>query len=426
VATTMTRVGSSRTRTPKFSVLMSNYNYGRYLMAAVDSVLDQTVSDFEIIIVDDGSTDDSPQIIEDLCKKDDRIRGVMQRNLGQAIGLNRAFAESRGRIICLLDSDDLWKPTKLERVGRAIADSPDAAVVQHQLYVIRHDSKRVKRFCPRLSSGKVVNDIATMKQIAWFVPTSGLAFPRAIYTKISPIPEHLTLCADAYVARAAVAHGRLFSIDTPLGYYRIHGANGWTGNPNRKNPDRMMLEEVMPAVLDHYRQNGIRNVSRKWMQATLRKDAVMDAHLLIHRIRQLKESYKRIAIYGAGSHTSWLLELLAATDIYPDRMPEVVAVIDHMAEKRPRVGGFAVQTPKDVPSSAFDAILLSTDSFQEPMRKRLRRAYRNPITIDLYEGVPNPSLQKVSIPDFVRFAGDQYRTGNKNAYPRAKDKRRAA
>ena len=99
---------------PLVSIILPTYNRSRYVAGAIDSVLNQTCSDWELVVVDDGSTDDTPQIVwryEALYPG--RIRRIGQRNLGVAPARNRGIRESRGTYVAFIDSDDLWHPTKL-------------------------------------------------------------------------------------------------------------------------------------------------------------------------------------------------------------------------------------------------------------------------------------------------------------------------
>src|ERR1700739_1253060 len=104
---------------PLVSIITSNYNYANFLPDAAESVLAQTYSEFEWIICDDGSTDRSLQVMQDLAKRDSRIRLMMQKNVGQASGFNSALRVSSGELIFLLDSDDVYYPTKVERMVQA-------------------------------------------------------------------------------------------------------------------------------------------------------------------------------------------------------------------------------------------------------------------------------------------------------------------
>ena len=105
---------------PLVSVLMGNYNYGRYIGEALDSVLRQTYSNFEVIVCDDGSTDDSREVVARYCDRDTRIRMVVKENGGLASALNAAYAASRGEIICLLDADDVFLPSETGTSGRSV------------------------------------------------------------------------------------------------------------------------------------------------------------------------------------------------------------------------------------------------------------------------------------------------------------------
>ena len=93
------------------SIIINNYNYGRFLAAAIDSALHQTYANTEVIVVDDGSTDDSKKIIAGY---GNRIRPVLKTNGGQASAFNAGFAASTGDIICMLDSDALFYPNKAQ------------------------------------------------------------------------------------------------------------------------------------------------------------------------------------------------------------------------------------------------------------------------------------------------------------------------
>lgn len=105
------------TETPTVSVVIATYNYGRYLAGAIDSVLAQTFQDFEIIVVDDGSTDDTARVI-DPYMADPRVRYLRHEHLGQPRTKNAGIRAGKGRYVAFLDADDLWLPTKLEKQVR--------------------------------------------------------------------------------------------------------------------------------------------------------------------------------------------------------------------------------------------------------------------------------------------------------------------
>lgn len=95
------------------SILINNYNYGRFLPNAIDSALKQTYPNIEVVVVDDGSTDNSREVINSYI---DQIIPVFKNNGGQASAINAGFAASKGEIICFLDADDIFLPDKVSEV----------------------------------------------------------------------------------------------------------------------------------------------------------------------------------------------------------------------------------------------------------------------------------------------------------------------
>ena len=110
------------------SVVIATYNMGRYLPRAVQSVLTQSYPNIEVLIVDDGSTDDTPAIVRQW-DADTRVRVTRQANAGQARARNQGVAASRGRFVAFLDADDEWLPNKLERQMPLFAARPGLGVV---------------------------------------------------------------------------------------------------------------------------------------------------------------------------------------------------------------------------------------------------------------------------------------------------------
>jgi glycosyltransferase involved in cell wall biosynthesis len=102
-------------KTPAVSVILPVYNGGRYLRESVDSILAQTFTDFELIAVDDGSTDNSLRILNDLARNDDRMRVVTRPNTGVSGAANDGIAAARGRFLARMDADDIAMPTRLEK-----------------------------------------------------------------------------------------------------------------------------------------------------------------------------------------------------------------------------------------------------------------------------------------------------------------------
>lgn len=129
---------------PKVSVVMAVYNGLPYLAAAVDSILRQTMEDLELIIVDDGSTDDSAAVIAGYEKQDARIRVLHQQNAGLAAARNAGIALARGEFIAMMDSDDESLPARLEKQAGFLRANPDVAAVACRCVLIDAEGRALK------------------------------------------------------------------------------------------------------------------------------------------------------------------------------------------------------------------------------------------------------------------------------------------
>jgi glycosyltransferase involved in cell wall biosynthesis len=214
------------------SIIINNYNYARFLQTAIESALNQTHRPIEIIVVDDGSTDSSRQVIE---AYKDRVIPIFQENGGQASALNSGLAKSTGTIICLLDSDDEFLPTKVERVVQFLEQNDlitKPVLVHHPLQI--RDEKSVKLTGQLLGEthASPLNLYDFAKRLHYIgyhaSATSGISFNRPLANLLFPLPEnrHWT-SADDFVVKGASLIGELYAFNCPLGIYRVHGGNIW-------------------------------------------------------------------------------------------------------------------------------------------------------------------------------------------------------
>lgn len=125
----------SESRDIKISVVMPIYNAEKYLGRAIRDVLNQTLSDIELICVDDGSTDHSTDIINSFVKKDSRVSSIKQSNAGPSVARNKGFVLAQGKYVIFLDADDMYEPTLLESLyNMAEKDNLDVAVTRFDIY----------------------------------------------------------------------------------------------------------------------------------------------------------------------------------------------------------------------------------------------------------------------------------------------------
>ena len=206
----------------KVSIIINNFNYVRFVEAAIESALGQTYPDCEVIVVDDGSTDGSRELIE---KFRDRAILLWKANGGQASALNAGLREARGELIAFLDSDDALFPYAIETAVNAWHNG--VAKVQFPLEVLSKDNEATGLRIPReaLSEGSLITEFLNAGRYVT-APTSGNLFSRAFLDKVFPIPDiEWAETADGYLNTCAPFHGKIVALAEPLGFYRIHGTS---------------------------------------------------------------------------------------------------------------------------------------------------------------------------------------------------------
>ncbi len=265
--------------TPLVSILINNFNYNRYLALVINNAFNQTYPHTEIIVVDDGSTDNSRQIINSY---KDSIIPVFKNNGGQASAINAGFAVSRGEIVCLLDADDLWLPSKVEEVVTAFNNHPQATVVYHKVQNINQSSIPLGEPWPPYKS--IVGNVGNLVERSggwWpFPPSTALSFSRQFLTTAMDIPEEeYRLCADAYLADLAPFFGEVVGIDRVLSQFRIHDSNNWSKEDNQwqraVEHDRLRVDNVNHTLKQHNLDFKISLSDRwpyQWLQYKLGKE----------------------------------------------------------------------------------------------------------------------------------------------------------
>lgn len=212
---------------PLASVAIANYNYARFICEAIESVLNQTYQKFEIIICDDGSTDNSCDVIENYARLDSRIKLIRKENGGVASALNAAYAASSGEIICLLDADDTFEPTKTERVVAAFSENRQAGFCIHRIQPVSAAGRNLCAPIPgQLEQGWVAPEVLSAGGGSPRIPSaSANSFRREITDQLFPLPAHLRKACDNFLQRIAIFLTEICAIPAPLAKYRLHGEN---------------------------------------------------------------------------------------------------------------------------------------------------------------------------------------------------------
>jgi glycosyltransferase involved in cell wall biosynthesis len=217
-------------QTPLVSVLLSTYNRAAFLSEALDSVLAQTYSNWELLVCDDGSTDSSRQILQDYQARDRRIRAFFKENGGQSSGFNVAFKHSSGKVICLLDSDDTFLPRKIERLVQEFRANPKYGLVWHSLQRI-NEAKQPEGIIPLLGfmdSGWKGPEMLRQAGILNGLRQGGaLAIRRTLADLIFPLPETAILrnFGDTPIMRLAPLMAPVAGVKEVLATFRKHSGN---------------------------------------------------------------------------------------------------------------------------------------------------------------------------------------------------------
>lgn len=177
-----------------FSVIIPLYNKQREIGDTVRSVLAQTLQPTEIVVVDDGSTDGSAEIVRSIASP--LVKLVSQANAGECAARNRAIAESTGDYIALLDADDTWEPGFLEEIAAMTAEFPGCGVYSTAFNIVSHDG----RFPARTPSERgVVGNFFRDSAHRYISIPSASAIPRAVFESVGGFPEGMKIGGDMYM-----------------------------------------------------------------------------------------------------------------------------------------------------------------------------------------------------------------------------------
>jgi glycosyltransferase involved in cell wall biosynthesis len=178
-----------RSKSPEVSVILPTYNRAWILKEAIDSVLAQDFKDFELIVVDDGSTDDTGQILDSY---DQDLMVLHQSNRGVSAARNRGIDAAAGRLIAFLDSDDLWLPRKLTTQVNFFNSNPAAVINQTEEIWIRNGI----RVNPRTRHHKFSGMIFEKSLALCLVSPSAVMMKRSLFEEVGLFDEDLPACED--------------------------------------------------------------------------------------------------------------------------------------------------------------------------------------------------------------------------------------
>lgn len=290
----------------RVSIVIDNYNYEQYVGRAIESALAQTWLDTEVIVVDDGSTDGSRDVIKSYHSK---VKTLLQENRGQNHACNAGFALSTGDVVMFLDADDAIDAITVERVVDAFSAQPELSRVQWPLRVVDARGTPSGRLVPHpetMFSGDLREHLLRFRNHAW-PPTSGSAYSREALAKVMPVPDNFRIGTDLYLAELTALRGPVRSFLTPGGDYRIHGTNQWSGGDVEAANIRQRIEWT---VQNH--ENVRKACAELGIDCPINPTSALDVAFICQRLASLRldprahpiEGDERVRLMLRGLHAA--------------------------------------------------------------------------------------------------------------------------
>jgi glycosyltransferase involved in cell wall biosynthesis len=229
---------------PLVTILINNYNYERFLKTAIDSALKQTYDNIEVIVVDDGSTDNSRDIINSY---GNNIIPLLKDNGGQASAFNLGFAKSQGEIICFLDSDDFFLPEKVATVVNLFKTHNEIDWLFHPLQLTgkKVSSLEIHDYSSNLSGIYDIRKNIAQGKLGRNLPigivTSGMCLKRNLLKQILPMPDIINITSDDYIKYSALGLSQGFVLLEELATQRIHENNAYTFRKDKQSLEAKIL-----------------------------------------------------------------------------------------------------------------------------------------------------------------------------------------
>ena len=267
----------------KFSVIIPLYNKAPYIRKALESVFAQTYTDYEVIVVDDGSTDDSAAIAEE-CLHTSHLsplafRLLKQKNAGVSAARNNGFSVSSGEYITFLDADDWWEPTFLEKMAKLIEDYPDAGLYASNYIYYKPGKTHIA--VKNIETGYFNYPRAYYEGGAMPVTSISVAIPRKVYDEMGGFPLGIKLGEDFLLWAKMAMHYPIAFLNEPLAWYNNDVPATLRATRNLHKPEHHMLFNLR--LLDEESSVAVATASTLYtLRSTLTRE---DWQMLFDKLR---------------------------------------------------------------------------------------------------------------------------------------------
>ena len=268
----------------KFSIIIPLYNKAPYIRKALETVCAQTYRDYEIIVVNDGSTDDSALVAESYLQHAEGIcyTIISQDNAGVAAARNRGVKHASGQYMAFLDADDWWEPDYLARMAELIADYPQAGVYGCNYVYYKPGKTRVALNIP---TGYINYSKAYYEGSAMPIWTGATIMPKTVLEEMGGFPLGIKLGEDFLLWAKTALHYKVAFLNEPLAYYNNDVPANMRATRNLHEPEHHMLfrldlgfgneklSEDWQRLLDKLRVNGLLDY---WMSEAYHDSAAVE------------------------------------------------------------------------------------------------------------------------------------------------------
>ena len=216
---------------PGVSVTLCCFNSERYLRETLNSIVDQTYKNWELVVVNDGSSDSTADILQEYVDAGWPIVVHNQKNAGLAASRNKALELARGELIALIDHDDLWDPRKLE-LQVPLFSNPRVGLVYSNTVVIDHSGRELREFLPR--SRMFRGEVLVPLFLGQFLACSSAVVRRTAIDEVGPFKTHYKINEEYELFMRLAARYEFDYVDVPLMKWRVHATNAtWDFRRNR-------------------------------------------------------------------------------------------------------------------------------------------------------------------------------------------------
>ena len=247
----------------RFSVIMPLYNKGAYVEKAIRSVLEQTYPHYELIVVNDGSSDDSAVIAEELLKDVTNARLINQDNAGVAVARNNGVAQAKGDYVCFLDADDWWDVSFLQEMQQFIKDYPEAGIWGTNYWYVKKGKTHIAVPC---ETGYINYPKLYAETSAMPLTSISVCIEKKLFDELGGFPLGIKLGEDFLLWTKIALHHKVAFLNKAVAYYNNDIPASLRATRNLHAPEFHMLFKMQYLESEVETENSVIENKEDWKQ----------------------------------------------------------------------------------------------------------------------------------------------------------------